>query len=93
LPKIHQHIPLQDSALLSKEEFGLDLYKAIETIGGILGLETQRTAAIHAGHGYKVQNLLQRRLQLIQEWEHHRAVLPYSEIQQIIAHYPWVRDL
>ena len=81
------------SEYVTKEEFGLNLYDTIKTIGGLLGLEQQRAAAIHQNQGYKVQGLLDRRAVLVKEWTRFRAILPHEDVKAIIARYPWVRDL
>ena len=93
LPQPYTYHPLHEGEYLSKEEFGLNLYEAIQLIGGMLGLEQQRAAAIHAGHGYKIKGLLERHARLVKEWPTHLARLTYAERIQIIDRYPWVRDL
>jgi hypothetical protein len=90
---VHQYQPLHGGPYLTKEEFSLNLYEAIKTVGGMHGLERQRTAAIHAGHGHQVQDLVTRRAALVKSWAHHRAILTHDELQQILTRYPWARDL
>jgi hypothetical protein len=76
---------------ITKEEFGLNLYEAIKCIGGMLGLDQQRAGGIHYGRPYDA--LAPRRAKLVHDWTHHRAILTHDELTQILAHYPWVRDL
>lgn len=77
----------------TKEEFGLNLYEAIKTIGGILGLDQQRAACIHRERPEALPEMETRRATLVKDFEHHRAILTHDELTQIIARYPWVRDL
>lgn len=74
----------------TKEDFGLNLYDTLMTIGGILGLDEQRALAVNAHEGYKVQALLRRR----QELQHHLAaqlrLLTEEEMAAILLRYQWV---
>jgi hypothetical protein len=75
---------------ITKEEFGLNLYEVIKTIGGIMGLEQQRAAAIHYGKGYEIQNLLTRRSQLQKTLAGQLPTLTDQEMSQVLPRYPWV---
>jgi hypothetical protein len=75
---------------ITKEEFGLNLYEVIKTIGGIMGLEQQRAAAIHYGKGHEIQNLLKRRTQLQKTLAVQLPTLNNDEMAQVLQKYPWV---
>jgi hypothetical protein len=75
---------------LTRDEFGRALYEAVFTIGGILGIEQQRAAAIHHGHGYKLQRLMARRAVLQQDLAQRLPMLNESEMARVLAIYPWV---
>jgi len=81
--------PIADG--ITKEQFGVNLYEAIKCIGGIRGLDQQRAGAIHTGRS--LEDLAPKRAKLVKEWAHHRAILTHDELTQILARYPWVRDL
>lgn len=93
IPPKHAYRPLGKGEYLTKEQFGLNLYEAIKTIGGILGLDQQRAACIHRERSDELPDLLARREKLVKDFVHHRAILTHDERQQILARYPWVRDL
>jgi hypothetical protein len=90
LPPIQHYEPLQAGPCITKEEFGLTLYATITTIGGIMGLDRQRAAAIHQGHGYHVQELLTRRRALQVTLASQLPQLADLEMDQILERYPWV---
>ena len=75
---------------ITKEEFGANLYATIQTIGGLLGIEQQRAAAIHQGQGFKVKALLERRKDLQAALTTQLPLLTNDETAQILARYPWV---
>jgi hypothetical protein len=75
---------------ITKEEFGLHLYATIETIGGLLGVEQQRAAAIHQGTGFKIAGLLKRRKELQLVLAKQLPTLNDQEMDDILARYPWV---
>lgn len=75
---------------VTKEEFGLTLYEVIKLIGGILGLDEQRSLAINAHQGYKVQAILARRKEHQHTLAQQLPRLNNSEMAQILLRYPWV---
>lgn len=75
---------------ITKEEFGLNVYEVIKTIGGILGIDQQRAAAIHKHEGFKVQALLVRRKALQVILAQQLPTLTDSEMGQVLATYPWI---
>lgn len=75
---------------ITKEEFGLNLYETIKTIGGILGIDQQRANAIHKGEGFKVQELMPRRKALQVTLAKQLPVLNDAEMAQLLDRYPWV---
>ena len=88
-------IPIRSTYLkqaegITKEEFGLNLYATIETIGGLLGLEQQRAAAIHYGHGFKIKGLLDRRDALRKILATQLPRVNDGEMAQVLERYPWV---
>ena len=79
--------------LLGMSEISSAPFQAIKTVGRLKALEWQRVSAIQQGHGYKLQRLMAQSLELVKEWEGHRAKLPLHDVEEIIARYPWVRHL
>ena len=75
---------------ITKEDFGLLLYQTLETIGGLLGLEQQRAAAIHHGQKAKVAGLLKRRKELQVTLAKQLPALAGHECDAILETYPWV---
>ena len=75
---------------ITKEEFGLNLYEAIKTIGGILAVDQHRANAIHRGEGYQVQALMVRRKALQVTLAQQLPTLNDSEMGQVLAKYPFV---
>lgn len=75
---------------MTKEEFGLSLYETIVTIGGLLGVEQQRAAAIHLGQGSKIAELIVRRERLQRVLAAQLPRLNDSEMKQVLTAYPWV---
>lgn len=74
----------------SREEFGLALFATIGMIGGLLGIEQQRAAAIHHGHGYKLKSLQERRDALRVMLAGQLPTLKNDEMDQILEKYPFV---
>ena len=75
---------------INKEEFGVNLYETIKTIGGLLGLEQQRVAAIHYGHKEKLTDLATRRNALRAILAKQLPTLKHDEMDRVLATYPWV---
>lgn len=84
--KLYQSLPYG----CTKEEFGLNVYDTIMTIGGILGLDEQRSLAINQHQGYKVQGLLRRRTALQRQLAEQLPRLTGEEMAQILLLYSWV---
>ncbi len=74
----------------TKEDFGLNLYETIKTIGGILGVEQQRAAAIHYEHPEKIEDLMKRRKALQVTLAEQLPKLSNDEMDDVLAKYPWV---
>ena len=74
---------------ITREEFGLNLFETIRTIGGIMGIDAQRAEAIHRNDHVKVAELNTRRqkLQVILANQFHQ--LSTSEADHVIDKYPW----
>jgi phage host-nuclease inhibitor protein Gam len=66
------------------------LYETIVVVGGLLGLEQQRAAAIHHGQDKKVKLLLKRRKDLQAELAKLIPTLTNDETGEILERYPWV---
>ena len=79
-----------ETPYITKEEFGVNLYETIHTIGGILGIDQQRALAINAHEGYKVQGLLKRRKALQLQLAQQLQQLTDTEMAQILLRYNWV---
>jgi 2-C-methyl-D-erythritol 4-phosphate cytidylyltransferase len=75
---------------ITKEEFGVNLYETIKTIGGILGIDRQRAAVIHGGQGYKLADLNTRRQALQRTLAQQLQTLTDAEMAQVLEKYPWV---
>lgn len=74
----------------TKEDFGLNLYETIKTIGGILGIEQLRAAAIHYEHPEKMSDLMARRKKLQVTLAGQLPTLTNNEMDQVLARYPWI---
>lgn len=79
-----------ETPYITKEEFGVNLYETIHTIGGILGIDQQRANAIHKGEGFKVQELMTRRKALQVTMAKQLPALNDEEMAQLLHKYPWV---
>lgn len=91
LPPVHGYHPLHQGPTITKEEvFGLALHDTIKTIGGIMGIDQQRAAAIHKGEGHKLQALLERRKALQITLAAQLPALNDGEMSQLLSRYPWV---
>lgn len=85
--KLYQTLPFG----CTKAEFGLQLYETIFTIGGILGLDEQRSLAINADEGAaRVPALVRRRQALQQQLATQLPLLTDTEMSQILLRYKWV---
>ena len=80
--------PVQDG--ITKEEFGINLYETIKIIGGILGIDQQRAAAIHKHQKAKQDDLLKRRQGLQVSLAQSMPTLTPQELSQVLEKYPWV---
>lgn len=74
----------------TKEDFGVNLYETIKTIGGILGLEQQRAASIHYEHPEKIEDLMKRRKVLQVTLAEQLPKLKDHEMDDVLAKYPWI---
>jgi hypothetical protein len=90
LAPVQSYEPMHEGCYIRKEEFGLNLYDTIKTIGGIIGLEQQRAAAIHYEHPEKIADLMTRRKALQVTLAGQLPKLMNHEVDQVLARYPWV---
>lgn len=75
---------------LTREEFGLNLFATVCTIGGIMGIDAQRAAAIHRNDHKKSDDLMKRRQALQVTLAAQLPTLTNHEVEQVLAKYPWV---
>jgi hypothetical protein len=75
---------------ITKEQFGESLYDTIKTIGGILGIEQQRAAAIYAGHGWKIAGLMARRTALRKTLAEQLPKINSHDMDALLLRYPWI---
>jgi hypothetical protein len=75
---------------ITKEEFGLNLYDTITTIGGIMGLDQQRAAAIHRNETRTSHALLARRRALQATLAQQLPTLNDHEMAKVLDKYPWI---
>jgi hypothetical protein len=78
---------------ITKEEFGLDLYEAIKTIGGILVIQDHMNAAVHQGKSEQLQELKKRRDMLRASLIPLMHRLPQDDVTEIVTRYPFVVTL
>lgn len=83
-------LPAPAPTYITKEEFGLNLYETIKTISGIKAIDQHRANAIHKGEGHKVQELMTRRKALQASLVKQLPALTDSEMDQLLARYPFV---
>ena len=75
---------------MTKEEFGLNLYETIKTIGGILGIDQQRAVAIHRDARATAQALFVRRRAVQVTLAQQLPALNDGEMAQVLGKYPWI---
>ena len=76
---------------MTRDEFGADLFEAIKCIGGIVQLRELR--AHTQPHVLKPGQLTDwgtREKGLLKELDHYIAHLPAQDLNDLVAHYPWV---
>ena len=78
---------------ITKEEFGVQLYNTIKTIGGLLGLQEQLQAAMKKGQSLRIKELKGRQINLRLVLADHLKTLTDDEMRQILEHYPQVGAL
>jgi hypothetical protein len=79
--------------MITKEEFGLNLYDVIHTIGGIMALDEHIDYCHTHSQGWRIQGLSQRREVLQKQLAAQLPLLTDDEDQQIRARYPFVVTL
>ena len=73
---------------ITKEEFGLNLYNTINTIGGLMAIDEHRAVAIHRGEDQA--SLLGRRKALQVTLASQLPTLTDGEMAQVLNKYPWI---
>lgn len=76
---------------ITEEEFGLNLYAAIKTIGGLLAVQDQINAAVHRGQPYDRQVATRDKLKA--ELVPVMTKLKAGEVAEILDRYPFVATL
>ncbi len=77
----------------TKEEFGVTLYDAVSTLGGILGLQTQIAGVIHREEAAKLPNLKARRDTLRATLAQQLPALTAADMGELLKRYPIVATL
>ena len=75
---------------ITLEEFGVNLFTVIKTIGSFLAVEEHRAVAIHRGQASAIPALLMQRARLQRQLATHLQALTDQEMWEILAAYPWV---
>lgn len=78
---------------MTKEQFGLNLYETIKTIGGILTIDDHLEQCRLKGEGWRIQGLQQKRAVLQKQLAVQLPLLTDDEDAQIRARYPFVVTL
>ena len=77
----------------TKEEFGVNLYNAVVTIGGILGIQDQIAGVIHRGEDKKLTDLKSRRDTLRATLAQQLPALTAVDMGELLKRYPIVATL
>lgn len=80
--------PKESTQYCTKEEFGLNLYETIKTIGSLLAIDEHRAVAIHRGEPQT--DLLGQRRKLQGVLAQQLPVLTDNEMAQVLDKYPFV---
>jgi hypothetical protein len=75
---------------MTKDEFGLDLFEAVKTIGGILGVQQQYAGAVHKADQPAMAACLKRRDELNGQLRVQMDKLSDADAAEIARRYPWV---
>jgi hypothetical protein len=75
---------------MTKEEFGLDLFEAIKTIGGMLAIQQQYAGAVHRTDKAVMETLLSKRGELKTALDEQMGKLSDADAAEIVRRYPWV---
>jgi hypothetical protein len=73
---------------ISLEEFGIDLFNAIKSVGGIQALDEQ--IRHHRHDGIKRAEAQTRRMNLLQRLKEQRDQLTVEQTLELVERYPWV---
>lgn len=77
---------------ITKEEFGLDLYETIFTIGKILGVQSKAKKAVKKQEHYLVRAAQQEEQQLRAELAKLMDKLSDKDAADVVRRYPWVLE-
>jgi len=75
---------------MTNEEFGLDLFAAVKTIGGLLGVQHQYAGAVHKSDHAAMATCLKRRDELNVQLREQMDKLSDADAAEIVRRYPWV---
>lgn len=78
---------------ITKEDFGLNLYATIQTIGGLFALEQQMARASQQGEGWRVQAIARSQTEARQHLANQLPALAEHDLTEIIMRYPTVAKL
>jgi hypothetical protein len=78
---------------MPREQFGVTLYDAVSTPGGILGLQDQIAGVIHRGEDKKLQELKARRNTLRATLAQQLPALTAVDMGELLQRYPLVATL
>lgn len=77
----------------TREEFGMDLFETVRTLGGILGIQDQIAGVIHRNEGHRLPDLKARRDALRVTLAQQLPALTDAEMGPLLARYPIVPTL
>lgn len=75
---------------MTQEEFGLDLFAAVKTVGGILAIQQQYAGAVHRSNRAAMETLLKKRDGLKVTLHAQMDALSDANAAEIVRRYPWV---
>ncbi len=73
---------------ITQQEFGLELFEAIKSVGGIQTLDEQILA--HKYDAVKRAEAQTRRTNLLRQLKEQRDNLPVNQTLELVSRYPWV---
>lgn len=90
IPVVRSTVRPRPVDVMTKEEFGLDLYAVMVRIGGILGLQEQYAGHVNRGDKAKLAETLAKRDRLKRELLPLMEQLSDADAAEVVRRYPWV---